>query len=83
YVAGQDGIVHPDQHAERFRNFFAPDIEYVRVEAAGHLSFTTPLPKAITWAMPSFLRDRKGFDRETFLKNWNRDIVAYFEKNLR
>ena len=83
YVAGQDGIVHPDQHAERFRAHFVPGIEYVRVEVAGHVSFTTPLPKAITWAMPAFLRDPKGFDRETFLKNWNRDIVAYFEKNLR
>lgn len=83
YVAGQDGIVHPDLHAERFRDSWPEDFAYIREEDAGHASFATPLPERVSRLMPSSLRDPKGFDRAGFHARINREVVEFFNQTLR
>lgn len=83
YVAGQDAIVHPDLHAEPFRDHFPPAFEYVRVEAAGHLSFATPIPQPLMQTLPSFLQNPEGFDWQAFSESVNGEIVEFFERTLR
>lgn len=83
YVVGQDAIVHPDLHAERFRDDFPPQVEYVRDEAAGHLAFTTLLPPEFESRIPAFLHDPPGFDRQPFLDRLNKEVVSFFERTLR
>jgi len=83
YVAGQDGILAPERHAERFRDHWPDSVRYIRVEDAGHASFATPLPERITRAFPAFLRDPAGFDRAGFLARLDREILEFFQQTLR
>ncbi len=83
YVAGQDGILDPDLHGERFRAHFPAKLEYVRDEAAGHLSYLTPLPPEIERRLPAFLQDPPGFERRPFLDRVNREVVSFFTRTMR
>lgn len=82
FVAGQDGIVHPDLHAERFRDHWPRSFSYFRREDAGHMSFATPLPKRIERQMPAFLRNPEGFDRDEFHRRMNLITGVFFKVTL-
>ncbi len=81
-VAGKDGIVAPDLHAERFRAHWPGQFLYFRMEDAGHASFATPLPARVERQMPAFLRDPEGFDRAGFHRRMNILAGAHFKATL-
>ena len=83
YVAGEDGILAPSRHAERFRANWPASVRYIRVEDAGHASFATPLPDRVTQLLPAFLRDPAGFDRSGFVARLDREILEFFNQTLR
>jgi predicted dienelactone hydrolase len=51
--------------------------EYHAVPGAAHFSFLAPCP---AWLIPLICEDAKGFDRVAFHQDFNRSVVAFYQK---
>jgi predicted dienelactone hydrolase len=58
-----------------------PPEEHV-VAGAGHYGFLPPCGEALTKQAPQICNDAPGFDRNTFHREFNGAIVAFFKKTL-
>lgn len=58
-----------------------PDLR--TVSNADHYAFLPPSSDVLRQAVPSICVDRAGFDRVSFHKQFNEEVVAFFSKTLR
>lgn len=58
-----------------------PAEEHV-VARAGHYAFLPPCPEALARQVPQICTDDPGFDRATFHRDFNREVVTFFKKTL-
>lgn len=86
--AGKDDIV--DRSAATIRTLLPQPPEYHLSTGAGHFSFLDSCGlgmratiMVMTWSgTPDICADPEGFDRTTFHRGFNRDVVAFFGKTL-
>jgi predicted dienelactone hydrolase len=52
------------------------------VPNAGHFAFLAPCAPALARVAPERCRDRVGFDRATFHREFNSAVVAFFNAKL-
>jgi predicted dienelactone hydrolase len=57
--------------------------DYHVVPNAGHWAFLAPCSPAQTQAFPQSCVDAPGFDRVAFHRQFNADVLAFFQKHLR
>jgi predicted dienelactone hydrolase len=77
---GGDGVT-PDSVAVVNRNLPAKH-EYHVVPNSGHFAFAI-CPPAMATALPELCTDAPGFDRVAFHKQFNDDVLAFFQAQLR
>ena len=63
------------------RELLRPAEEHV-VARAGHYAFLPPCSDALVRQAPQICSDDAGFDRATFHRDFNREVVAFFKKTL-
>lgn len=80
WVASEDAIV-PD--AARFQSLLPTSAAYRLAPNAGHFSFLAPCSAALLAAAPVICSDPPGFDRAYFQSEFTRDVLRFFETNLR
>jgi predicted dienelactone hydrolase len=77
---GGDGA-SPENIAAVARNLpIKPDFHIV--PNSGHFAFLTPCPAMLSTSLPELCTDSPGFDRSSFHKDFNTQVVAFFRKNL-
>jgi predicted dienelactone hydrolase len=77
---GGDGVA-PESVAAVNRNLPAKH-EYHVVPSSGHFAFVL-CPPALATAVPEICTDASGFDRAAFHKQFNADVLAFFQAELR
>jgi len=50
------------------------------VNGAGHFAFLPPCGEALAKQVPQICIDAPGFDREAFHRDFNREVVGFFQK---
>jgi predicted dienelactone hydrolase len=56
--------------------------EYHVVPNSGHFAFLAPCPPAMAAALPYICKDAAGFDRTAFHRQFNADVLAFFQVQL-
>jgi predicted dienelactone hydrolase len=79
WVGQRDDIV-PDAAQVRTLLPRAPD--YHLVANAGHFAYLAPCNEILRSAAPEICVDPKGFDREAFLRTFQRQVIAFYRKAL-
>jgi predicted dienelactone hydrolase len=77
---GGDGV-SPDSVAAVNRNLPIQH-EYHVVSNAGHFAFLTPCPPSLATRRPELCTDAPGFDRVSFHRQFDADVVAFFRTHL-
>ena len=77
---GGDGVT-PESVAAIARELPAI-VEFHTVPAAQHFAFLPPCPPEMAKRAPEICSDSPGFDRETFHKEMDAKVLAFFRKNL-
>jgi predicted dienelactone hydrolase len=80
--AADDEILPSPFYAEPVRDALPSAPEYHEVAGAGHFDFLAPCSPAMASAAPVICRERAGFDRASFHEDFNRDVVAFFQRHL-
>ena len=52
------------------------------VNGAGHFAFLPPCGEALAKQVPQICIDGPGFDRQEFHRDFNREVVGFFQKTL-
>jgi predicted dienelactone hydrolase len=60
----------------------SPKHEYHVVPNAVHFSFLAPCSPALAKAVPQIYTDAAGFDRVAFHRQFNADVLAFFQAQL-
>jgi predicted dienelactone hydrolase len=50
------------------------------IPGAGHFTFMSPCPLVLRWAF--FCTETGGFDRPSFHRDFNRSVIAFYQRNL-
>jgi predicted dienelactone hydrolase len=56
--------------------------EYHVVANSGHFAFLAPCPPALVVELPYICKDAGGFDRAAFHRQFNADVLAFFQAQL-
>jgi len=80
--AENDQVLPHPYHAEAVRAALPTEPETHVVAAAGHFDFLRPCSAAITQHAPEICKSAPGFDRAAFHADFNRAVVAFFERTL-
>ena len=56
--------------------------EFQTVANSTHMSFLMPCPPALAKAVPDICTDPAGFDRDSFHKDFDAQVLAFFRKTL-
>ncbi len=78
---GGDGI-NP-QDLTRLRETLPSRPDFRIVKGAAHFSFIAPCPAEMKKAAPEICTDAAGFDRQKFHREFNTEIVRFFDASLR
>jgi len=80
--AGEDTVMPHPFHAEAIRQAMPRWPDY-RVESqAGHFDFLPPCTARLAAVANVLCRETPGFDRATFHHRFNREVVAFFKREL-
>lgn len=74
-------LPHPD-YAEAVRKTLPTPPEFHLVENADHFDFLAPCSDGLKHAAPDICVSRPGFDRTLFHKQFDAEVVRFFEKTL-
>jgi len=77
---GGDGVL--PHSADIVDKNLTPKHEYHVVANAVHFSFLAPCSPALAKAVPQICTDATGFDRVAFHRQFDADVVAFFQKQL-
>ena len=80
--AGQDTVTPHPFHAEAVRQAL-PRPPHYRIESqAGHFDFLAPCTARLAAVADIICRESQGFDRAAFHDRFNREVVAFFRREL-
>lgn len=82
WQAGEDQILAAPWHVEPFRDRLVGDPEYHLVPGALHHDFLVPCGDEMRMMVPELCQSGPGFDRATFKQSFNREVVAFFLREL-
>lgn len=82
WQAGEDQILPAPFHVETLRDRLPGEVEYHLVPGALHHDFLVPCAPEMSAAAPELCRSNPGFDRAAFKAEFNRDVVAFFVREL-
>ena len=74
-------LPHPD-YAEAVRLTLPQPPENHVVAHAGHFDFLAPCTATLAQRVPQICRSEPGFDRAAFHADFNREVVAFFQRTL-
>jgi predicted dienelactone hydrolase len=77
-----DEILPHPSHAQNVYDGLPTKPEYHVVPNAGHFVFLAPCTAALEGIAPDICRDRAGFDRANFHREFNLAVVAFFKAKL-
>jgi predicted dienelactone hydrolase len=80
--AGDDHILPSPDYVEPVRDGLPRPAEYKIVTGADHFDFLAPCSDALARTAPDICQERNGFDRAAFHENFNRDVVAFFDRTF-
>ena len=75
----EDNLVPYDTNVAPVRRLLPNPPEYHVVPGAGHFAFLAPCP---AWLFPMICKDPQGFDRTAFHRDFNRAVVAFYQRAL-
>jgi predicted dienelactone hydrolase len=81
--AGDDRVLPHPYYAEAVRQALPTPPESHVVPHAGHYDFLAPCSAKLAKAVPEICTSEPGFDRTAFHADFNRQVVAFFEKTLK
>lgn len=56
--------------------------DFHRVPGSAHFAFLAPCPPALAKSQPEICSDRAGFDRASFHKSFDKEVLAFFRQHL-
>ncbi|WP_292083654.1 MULTISPECIES: dienelactone hydrolase [unclassified Brevundimonas] len=83
WQAGEDQILPSPWHVEPFRDRLPGDPDYQLVAGALHHDFLVPCAAEMRMMVPELCQSRPGFDRAAFKQTFNREVAAFFVRELR
>lgn len=78
---GGDGVTLA--HVEAVKAALPPTTPYRVAKGAGHFAFLASCPDAFKEEEPEICADPKGFNRESWHRDMNLEVVAFLKKQLR
>ncbi|TFW30895.1 alpha/beta hydrolase family protein [Massilia horti] len=79
----EDDVLLPHPwYAEAVRKSLPMEPEYHVVPGAGHFDFLAPCSEKLARIVPPICASQDGFDRASFHRRFNAEVVAFFEKVL-
>lgn len=82
WQAGEDQILPAPWHVEPFRDRLPGGPDYHLVAGALHHDFLVPCGPEMRVAFPELCQSSPGFDRAEFKQTFNREVVAFFVREL-
>lgn len=82
WQAGEDQILPAPFHVETLRDRMPGEVEYHLVPGALHHDFLVPCAPGMSAAAPELCRSNPGFDRAAFKRDFNREVVGFFVREL-
>lgn len=79
---GDDTVAPHPFHADAVRQALPRPPDYRVVPRAGHFDFLAPCTATLTAVTSAICREAPGFDRAGFHELFNREVVAFFEREL-
>lgn len=80
--AQDDEVLPQPWHAEQVRVALGRKPDYRVVPGAGHFDFLAPCTDKLAALAPRICTSGEGFDRNTFHRRFNADVIAHFKKYL-
>ena len=80
--AEDDQILPHPYYAEAVRLALPEPPETHVVARAGHFDFLAPCPPGLALRIPQICTSAPGFDRQAFHADFNREVVAFFQRTL-
>lgn len=80
--AADDTVLPYPEYADAARRALPKPPEYHVAPNAGHYDFLAPCDSAMAADLPEICISAPGFDRGKFHEEFDRDVVAFFRKNL-
>jgi predicted dienelactone hydrolase len=80
--AADDHVVPQPFHAQAVYDALPVKPEYHVVPHADHFDFLAPCSDALAAVAPQICKSEPGFDRAAFHRDFDAEIVAFFEKKL-
>jgi predicted dienelactone hydrolase len=77
---GGAGVTLAD--VEAVRAALPPTTEFRVAQGAGHFAFLAPCPPGLRASAPEICDDPDGFDRVTWHRTMNAEVVAFFDRTL-
>ena len=81
--AEDDHILPGPYYAQAVRDALPRPPEYHVVKGADHMDFLAPCTEAVRKSAPDICDEVDSFDRAGFHADFDRDVVAFFERELR
>lgn len=82
WQAGEDQVLPAPWHVEPFRDRLPGDPEHRLVAGALHHDFLVPCGAELRMTVPELCQSGPGFDRAAFKQTFNREVVAFFVREL-
>lgn len=80
--AEDDRILPHPWYAEEVRRALPQAPQYHLVSHAGHFDFLAPCAPVMAQRLPDICSSATGFDRPTFHRAFNKEVVAFFQRTL-
>ena len=78
-----DHVLPFPDYAQAVRAALPTPPEYHMVGNADHYDFLAPCPASLATSAPEICRERPGFDRSAFHRDFDRDVVDFYRRALR
>ncbi len=82
WQAERDEVLLHRFHAQAVANGLGAAADVRRVNAAGHYAFLAPCPEHLAKALPAICADAPSFDRESFHRHFNAEVIQFFTRRL-
>lgn len=80
--AGRDEVLLHPFHAQAVADSLGAAADVRLVDAAGHYVFLTPCPDQLRKALPDICADAPPFDRVSFHRHFNAEVIKFFGQRL-
>lgn len=80
--AEDDQILPHPSYAEEVLRALPPTPQYHVVSHAGHFDFLAPCTQMMAQRLPEICNSAPGFDRPSFHRHFNEEVVAFFRQTL-